>query len=104
MQCPIRCPYNGLNLTFPMGALKVEKGAIMKCPLCRPYVTVSQRVPFPVENMGFIRFFWPILFNWPASTSRDCQASDFKIVLALKCVCAFAFYFYNLHSVNVNDV
>ena len=47
MQRPIRCPYNGLHLTFPMGALPVEKG-----PLCRPYVTVSQRVPFPVGTMG----------------------------------------------------
>ena len=52
MQCPIRCPYNGLNLMFPMGALPIEKGAIMKS-LCRPYVTVSQRVmPFPVGKMG----------------------------------------------------
>ena len=52
MQCPIRCPYNGLNLMFPMGALPIEKGAVMKCPLCRPYITVSQRVSFPVGKMG----------------------------------------------------
>ena len=56
MQCPIRCPYNGLNLTFPMGALPMEK-----CPLWDPLGqcpkkdsgTVSQRVmSFPVEKMG----------------------------------------------------
>ncbi|KAK0152935.1 Tumor necrosis factor receptor superfamily member 16 [Merluccius polli] len=29
------------------------RGAVMKCPLCRPYITVSQRVmPFPVEKLG----------------------------------------------------
>jgi len=34
MQRPIRCIYNGVNLTFPMGALPMERGAVMKCPRC----------------------------------------------------------------------
>lgn len=48
MRCPIRCPYNGLNIMFPIGALPVEKGAVIKCTLCFPYMIVSQ---------GFKSFF-----------------------------------------------
>ena len=42
IQCPIRCPYIGLNLTFSVGVLPVVKGAVRKCPLCRPYTAVFQ--------------------------------------------------------------
>ena len=49
MQYPIRCP--GLNLTVPMPLLPMEKPAVMKCPVCCPYMKVSQMMPFPKENM-----------------------------------------------------
>ena len=40
MQYPIRWPYNGLNLTVPVPLLPMEKGAVMKCTLYCPYMTV----------------------------------------------------------------
>ena len=42
-QYSVRNLYDDLNLTIPMGALPVENGAVMKCPLCHPYMTVSQK-------------------------------------------------------------
>ena len=51
MQYPIRCPYNGLYLTVPGPLPPMENGAIMKCPLCCPYMTVSQMLPFPKKTI-----------------------------------------------------
>ena len=35
-----------------MDALIKVNSDMIKCPLCCHYITVSQRVPFPVEKMG----------------------------------------------------
>lgn len=44
---PCKVPLQWPNVPC-MGALPMEKGAVMKCTLCRPYMTVPQRVPSPV--------------------------------------------------------
>ena len=50
---PYKVPLQWSKLDVPYGCPSNEKGAVMKCPLCRPYITVSQRVmPFPVGKMG----------------------------------------------------
>ena len=49
---PYKVSLQWCKFDVPYGCPSMEKGAVMNCPLCRLYVTVSQRVPFPVEKMG----------------------------------------------------
>ena len=46
MQCPIRCPYNGLNLAFPYGCPSNWKGAINEVPSMPPTSQCPKGCPF----------------------------------------------------------
>ena len=51
----MQCPYKGINVRFPLGALPMESGAVMKCPLGCPYMTVSQIAHSSRENGDGVR-------------------------------------------------